>query len=52
MRGAIMKYTKKDIEQKLNSIKDGIIDKYQKYNNYNYMTIHVLLKYSRANTIS
>lgn len=47
-----MKYTKKDIEHKLNSIQDGIIDTYQEYDKYNYMTIHMLLKYSRASVIS
>ena len=47
-----MKYTKKEIEDVLDTISDDIIKRYQNYDKYNYMTIHILLKYSRASIIS
>ena len=43
---------RKELEQTINNIKDGIIPKYQEYEKYNYMTIHIILKYQRAKQIS
>ena len=41
-----------EIESVLDNIEDGIITKYKDYQKYNDMTIHILLKYSRAKVVS